>query len=59
MAMIARSLGIATSVRSVERTDNRQIENRVVNTAGAVYCLDGCDRPKSFIIEGDYCWGRI
>jgi len=59
MAMISRSLGIATSVRSVERAANAQIENRVVNTPGAVYSLDGCDRPKSFVVEGAYCWGRI
>ena len=59
MAMISRSLGIATSVRSVERAANAVIENRVVNTPGAVYCLDGYDRPRSFVIEGDYCWGRI
>jgi len=59
MAMISRSLGIATSVRSVERAASAQIENRVVNTPGAVYCLDGCDRPRSFVVEGDYCWGRI
>jgi len=59
MAMIARSLGLATTVRSSTRTNNTQIENRIVNVAGAVYALDINDRPRSFLVEEEFCWGRI
>jgi len=59
ISMIARTLGIATSVRCITRENNNQIENRTVNVAGAVYTIAGYDKPRSFIIEEDYCWARI
>lgn len=59
MAMLARTLGWATSLRSHTRSANSVVENRVVNTPGAIYALNLNAGPRSFLAEGDYCWGRI